>query len=729
MQFFFVSEDINLDLYIQGTNSTTKRDKYKFKLTAPTQEEKDTGEFKLHNIYLSNVIHSIINKELVDQGKENPIGIYAKAAADQIIAHPNFPKNIGAFDGQKIQLCDFKEKISPLLVKKEIKIAIFLSSALGDMLRACRALELYHSKLLNYFDKVSFDLLLDDSENYKYILDQSYYVNKVCQLPISLKEFFNGYDAYVELNEMLHDYNIKDNIDTPIIDIFLQGLNIDSSTISDSEKRNFIKVSPKAKKELSLLVSALKSCGKRLLLFNPLSSNPIRSIPQEFINKIIEDIIEKSDYQIISFSKLSYNHERFIELGEYTNNTENFLYLLSQMDAIITVDTSVYHVADAFNIPTYVIFATLLPQSRCKYYPLVGGINIGSDKLKGKFVSKDADDIDELNRVYSENLDISLILRKLKALEKEKFNDLQQKINCPICGTPNSAELTDRLKDFKYITCAQCETEFCINLKDVNIELNQVQDSAGRYKKVLEFLKLKPNKTNLLEIGCKTDYFIQNTKKLGYNAYGLVLSPSAGLKFNDANIQQIDSLKYSLPNDYPQKYGVIATLNLENYTENINSLITCIKQNLENNGIWIIVTPNKNRLHYKLGNMNPNSHKGVDFLDLPPESLLRFSPKGHGSLLSQAGFTLIYQGSEGISPEHLSNWLAEPKSIKIKHNGKHLKLNQNQIKNNIYDYTSPLLPELEDNGNYIITIAQFVVTAETRYQGNIQLVTNNLFGI
>ncbi len=729
MQFFFVSEDVNIDLYIQGTNSTAIREKYKFKLSAPSQQEKETGEFKLHNIYLSNVIHSIINKELLAQGKENPIGIYADAAADQIMAHPKFPENIGAFDGQKIKLTDFKEKITPLLDKKEVRIALFLSSALGDLLRACRVIEIYHGKLSGYFDKVTFDVFLDDSENYKYILEQSYYINKICQLPISLKEFFNNYDAYVELNEMLHDYNIQDNIDTPIIDIFLQGVNIDSSSIPDSEKRNFIKISPKAKKELGMLVSSLKSCGRRLLLFNPLSSNPIRNIPQDFVNKIIDEVIEKSDYQVISFSKINYNHERFIDLGKYTKNTDNFLYLLSEMDAIITVDTSVYHIADAFNIPAYVIFATLLPQSRCKYYPLVGGINIGSEKLRGKFVSKDAADIEELNRVYDKNIDISLILRKLKALEKEKLNNLQQRINCPVCSSPNSSELTDRLKEFKYITCSNCETEFCINLKDINIELNQLYDSTTRYKKVLEFLKLKPNKTNLLEIGCKTDYFIKNVKILGYNAYGLVLTPGRGLKFNEDNIQQIDSLKYSIPKNYPEKYGVIATLNLENYTENINSLINCIKNNLENNGIWIIVTPNKDRLHYKLGNLNPNNHKGVDFSDLAPDSLLRFSPKSHGILLKQAGFNRIYQGSEGILSEHMSNWLGDPKVIKIKHNGKNLKFNQNQVKNNIYDYTAPLLPALENSGNYIITIAQFTVNPEKRYQSNIQLVSNHLFGM
>ncbi len=729
MHFFFVSEDINIDLYVQGTNSTSTREKYKFKLTAPSQQEKETGEFKLHNIYLSNVIHSLINKELVAQGKENPIGLYADAAAEQIMAHPKFPKNIGAFDGQKVQLSDFQEKFSSLSDKKDIKIALFLSSALGDLLRVCRVIEIYHSKLSNYFDKVSFDVFLDDSENYKYILEQSYYINNICQLPISLKEFFNSYDAYVELNEMLHDFNMQDNIDTPLIDIFLQGVNIDSHGIADSEKRNFIKISPKAEKELGMLVSSLKSCGKRLLLFNPLSSNPIRSIPQDFVNKIIDEIIEKSDYQIISFSKINYDHERFIDLGEYTNSTENFLYLLSQMDAIITVDTSVYHIADAFNIPTYVIFATLTPQSRCRYYPLVGGINIGSDRLRGKFVSNDAQDLEELNRVYSENLDISLILRKLKALEKEKLNNLQQRINCPICGNPNSTELTDRLKEFKYITCSNCETEYCINLKDTKIELNKSQDSTKRYEKVLEYLKLKPNKTNLLEIGCKTDYFIQNAKTLGYKAYGLILAPNTDLNFNDDNIQQIDSLKYSLPKDYPEKYGVIVTLNLEKYTENISSLISCIKQNLENNGIWIIVTPNKNRLYYKLGNMNPNNHKGVDFSDSPPDSLLRFTPKGHSNLLKQAGFSLIYQGSEGITSEYLDNWLGDPKSIKVKHGGKNLKLNQSQIKNNIYEYTAPLLPSLEDSGNYIITVAQLTVSAEKRYQNNIKLVTNNLFGM
>ncbi len=49
------------------------------------------------------------------------------------------------------------------------------------------------------------------------------------------------------------------------------------------------------------------------------------------------------------------------------------------MDAFLCVDTSVYHVADAFDVPGVALFTTVRPSLRAALYPRVHSILIGGD--------------------------------------------------------------------------------------------------------------------------------------------------------------------------------------------------------------------------------------------------------------------------------------------------------------------------------------------------------------
>ena len=46
------------------------------------------------------------------------------------------------------------------------------------------------------------------------------------------------------------------------------------------------------------------------------------------------------------------------------------------MDKVITVDTATYHISDAFFIPTVVLFSTIKPKNRIKYYSQTKAIEV-----------------------------------------------------------------------------------------------------------------------------------------------------------------------------------------------------------------------------------------------------------------------------------------------------------------------------------------------------------------
>ena len=48
--------------------------------------------------------------------------------------------------------------------------------------------------------------------------------------------------------------------------------------------------------------------------------------------------------------------DRFLDFTKESKNISDFIYIVSNMDKIITTDTSTYHISDAFMIPTITIF-------------------------------------------------------------------------------------------------------------------------------------------------------------------------------------------------------------------------------------------------------------------------------------------------------------------------------------------------------------------------------------
>ena len=71
-----------------------------------------------------------------------------------------------------------------------------------------------------------------------------------------------------------------------------------------------------------------------------------------------ELLLKLEDYIVVSTLLLDskIKDDNYIDLSKESKTIEDFTYIVSLMDKIITTDTSTYHISDAFIIPTIVIF-------------------------------------------------------------------------------------------------------------------------------------------------------------------------------------------------------------------------------------------------------------------------------------------------------------------------------------------------------------------------------------
>jgi len=246
-------------------------------------------------------------------------------------------------------------------LKQDISLVVLgnLGTTISDMICACTALRILHQKLNKKYKSVKIDIYLNASENKyfsrdKMIFANQTFINKVSALSIDVKEFCS-YDYFIDASSVINRSFYKE---LTHIDAWLYKFGIDYTQILEEQKYNVINIlSYKPKKKLEEKIENLKVKGKTLL-FHPYSANITKSIPKEIAVKLLKEIILKmSDYTVVSVLKLDskFDDDRYVDLSAYSQSFLDFAYIVSNMNSVITVNTSTYHIADAFFIPSVVI--------------------------------------------------------------------------------------------------------------------------------------------------------------------------------------------------------------------------------------------------------------------------------------------------------------------------------------------------------------------------------------
>ncbi len=294
-----------------------------------------------------------------------------------------------------ITIVNLNEQIS-YTSKNNISIVIIgkFGSSISDILCALSALRIFVETINKKFNITKLDIFLDSSKNSNYLRDKlictnQIFVNNVYPLSINIKKICE-YDFYIDTSFVLNQsyYNCLSKIDK-----WLVKFGIDYKKINNNEKYNTINIdSYKVDIDLKKLIDKLKLKGK-LLLYNPYSNSNDKSIPKDIAVKLLKDFLSlNNEYIVVSTTTIDRNisYDNYINLSSYSKNFLDFSYIISQMNCILTVNNSIYHISDSFLIPTIVIFIDENPKKYLKYYSMIKGIYI-NNKIKNlsKFIFED----------------------------------------------------------------------------------------------------------------------------------------------------------------------------------------------------------------------------------------------------------------------------------------------------------------------------------------------------
>ncbi len=390
MIFFRVTQNINIK-----TTDGTMVNYFKFKL--PSNIENETVYITTYDDFVD--IKEIFSK--VDKDK-----YLAKVLKEEDIRKiPNFPLELGIYNTfeykereefKKLSFFDLKKidiyKQLKNNQKEEISIAFVggVGKSISQIISSCTAIRILYEKLKEIYKKVSFDIYINASNNSYYSRDKQIYlmqdfINNVFPLSINSKRFCE-YDYYfdnsLDMNSILSDLNS--------VDAWLFRFGIDYKKVSENKKYNLLNLNRyKVQNPLFSKLTEAKRKGK-LLLFHPYSANVNKSIPQNIAIELLKELLLKlEDYIVIStlFIDSKIKDDNYIDLSKESKTIEDFTYIVSLMDKIITTDTSTYHISDAFIIPTIVIFTDSNFENKIKYYKYVKAIFIKDEsKNLSKFI-------------------------------------------------------------------------------------------------------------------------------------------------------------------------------------------------------------------------------------------------------------------------------------------------------------------------------------------------------
>lgn len=391
MIFFRVTQNINIK-----TTDGTMVNYLKFKVPSNLKNE---------TVYITTYDDFQDIKEIFAKVDKNVF--FAKTLNEtNVRTVPNFPielgisninefkrrektKNLELFDVQKVDL--FKQLKN--IHKDKISFAIIggVGKSISDMISSFTALRILHKKLKEIFKDIQFDIYINASNNSFYSRDKQLYqtqeyINNVFPLSITSKKLCE-YDYFFD-----NSYDISKSLDLSLnnVDKWLFKFGLDYKKILDDEKYNQLNISDyKISDNLAKKIQYAKSKGK-LLLYHPYSANINKSIPQAVAIDILRELLNKADdYMIISTLQIDskIKEDNFIDLSKESKNINDFIYIISSMDKIITADTATYHISDAFMIPTITIFTQDDFELRTQYYKYVKPIFIKDEsKNLSKFI-------------------------------------------------------------------------------------------------------------------------------------------------------------------------------------------------------------------------------------------------------------------------------------------------------------------------------------------------------
>lgn len=259
--------------------------------------------------------------------------------------------------------------------KKDISIAIMggIGRGIGEILCGLTAIRVLIKALQKKYKNIKIDLFIESADNQYYkrdkeLLEKDSSINKVMPLCLNIQKM-SEYDYYID-NSAVSETLFYKNLN--FTDAYLYKFGIDPDRTPLQSKFNQFDLSfYTPSNELKEDIEKLKSKSE-LILFHPYSPDINRSLPKDITATLLKELLTYCDETIISTLKIEkVENDKYVDLSKHSKTLFDFMYIISQCDYVITVDTATYHISDLFLIPTVVIFPDdELVEKRVTYYKM-----------------------------------------------------------------------------------------------------------------------------------------------------------------------------------------------------------------------------------------------------------------------------------------------------------------------------------------------------------------------
>jgi hypothetical protein len=355
----------------------------------------------------------IVPEQVWFSGRESPVelGVTNRDEYDRHRA-----RKIGVPPGETPAPARLEDQLGLLGERDPLRISIIngFGTGIGDTLVGLTAWRKVRQVMAGCgMDKVDVDLWVRPRAlaNARDVCAAGDAIDRVSLLPMPVDEFERR-DAFFDLSGLAD----RPGIDAqPMIDFFLDQMGVESATVPPADKRNSIALPGGVLEEVRKTTCAL---GSRYIVLHPLSSNFARNMPADVFRALADRLVEATGCDVATLIPTPRVHPRMIDLSETSRRGyPYFCALIAEAAGMVSVDTSTYHVADAFDTPSVVLFSTIPPRLRIDYYPMVEGVllpGMEESSLLGRHRVDDRAEAAELLGHWS-RLDVKDVVDRLVA--------------------------------------------------------------------------------------------------------------------------------------------------------------------------------------------------------------------------------------------------------------------------------------------------------------------------
>lgn len=310
-------------------------------------------------------------KARVAAGQPRLVRVTPPEAHAQLAAAGVIPPRIG----RAHSATDVADQVAAQRGDEVIRIAVIniFHQAFGDALASLVALRELRRVLARRFGRVEIDLFQHRCNRESEALYlRSGVVGAIHPLPAPLDRLA-AYDAYVDTT------GERVTPDAHWLDLCIAACGVDPATVPAARKRMRVPIDVAVSREVADDVAAARGRGRPVLLFHPSASSPIRGCPAEVAEAFVREVLRRTRWTVACAVPLEIEHPRLVDWSRASRTFDHLACLVAHADLVVSADSVVYHLADAFDVPAVALFTSIPPACRTAYSPCVEGISLAPD--------------------------------------------------------------------------------------------------------------------------------------------------------------------------------------------------------------------------------------------------------------------------------------------------------------------------------------------------------------